>query len=418
MKQLIVNIVFGLAVSFMAAQGGRLTGYYQSTFGTLALIEETNQANTSKSETILYGDYKDLGTILANVAPQGNNLYKIEGNFFNKQNQGSFEWMLSRYNNALPNFQGKWGWGNSLDKGNWNGSVKSYNQAVKIQMAQWSGNWDTTFGKIFLRQNGNKVTGDYKNVGTIEGTITQNILRGKFTNNGSVGSFEFVLNGNNFTGKWGWGNLTNKGSWNGNKSLKTNQERVEQNTTNQQNKPSSSSENKTTKLRYRLTLDRIYAPSIDDLGPTNRPSYELYGIAWCRAYDYNGKQIQPFDVTYADKYGRFWEIKPKDRVRIYWRYGTAYTINKSITFDFPVDNKKDINEVLKYSKIELTVELKDYDKLSKNDILGKERVTIPLNEATITKRKDNQLPETTDKGVVNIKHGRGHLMVTFYIEKL
>lgn len=172
-------------------------------------------------------------------------------------------------------------------------------------------------------------------------------------------------------------------------------------------------------LRYRLTLDRIYIEGVED-GPEGIFSgYELYGIAWCRAYDSYGKQIKPFDVTYSDPYGRFWEIKAKDYIRTDLKVGAQYEIDKKITFDIPVDGSKDIQEVLKKSKIELTIELKDYDSTSSNDILGKERIVIPLNEAPIEKMPYNNSPKTTDKGVINIKHGtRGHIMITFYIEKL
>jgi hypothetical protein len=100
-------------------------------------------------------------------------------------------------------------------------------------------------------------------------------------------------------------------------------------------------------------------------------------------------------------------------------FGAQYDIYKQITFDFPVDSSKDLSEVLRKSKIELTVELKDYDTASSNDNLGKERVVVSLNEANIPKYTSTGFPDGKEKGFINIKHGtKGHLLVSFYIEKL
>ena len=85
-------------------------------------------------------------------------------------------------------------------------------------MQQWAGEWDTKYGKLVLTQEGSKVTGTYKDVGTIEGHYNSltGTLTGTFTNNGKEGSFEFTFTScDDFTGKWGWGSKLDKGKWTG-----------------------------------------------------------------------------------------------------------------------------------------------------------------------------------------------------------
>lgn len=409
MKKNLALLFIGLLTVLAKAQS---SGIYSTSFGEIKLVEENNQANPAKEETIIYGDYRDLGTLLSTqIKPtQGTPGKIIEGKFMNENNEGRFEWAIFPPRpNEKYQFNGKWGWGNTLNGGVWKGHrIKFYDNAnYSLKFANWSGNWDTSFGKIFLKQHGQQVTGDYKDVGTITGTIQGNTVKGTFYNKGSKGSFEFTLQGNTFKGKWGWGNKLDGGQWNGTKTLKTNAE--------SSSTPSNTAE---TEQRYRLTLDKIYVQSVDD-GPEGIfAGYELFGIGWCRAYDATGKQLQPFDVTYADQYGRFWEIKPQNYIKTDMKIGAQYEIGKSITFDFPVQNPSNMNEFLKKSKIELTVELKDYDTASSSDILGKERIVIPLNEASIPRHTSSSMPSSQQKGVIHIKHGKGHLMVTFYIQKL
>lgn len=400
-----------LLIAFLNVSA-QTSGVFKTSFGEIKLIEEKNEANPSKNENVVYGDYRDLGTIVSTsikgIDRQPGRI--ISGKFMNGNKAGSFEWGISAPRvNEKYTFRGKWGWGTSLNGGNWNGErTKFYqNENYHLKFAKWSGNWDTSFGKIFLKQHGNQVTGDYGTKGPIEGTITGNVLKGTFKNGNSLGYFEFKLDCNEFSGKWGWDKSLNKGKWDGTKVLKTND------CSSRTNSNSNAKD-----FRYRLTLDKIYIKSVDD-GPEGIfAGYELFGIAWCRAYDSNGKQIKPFDVTYADQYGRFWEIKPKDYIKTDLSIGSQYEIGKQITFDFPINNINSIDDILKKSKIELTVELKDYDSASSVDVLGKERVVIPLNEATIPKRTQNYIPTSTSKGVINIKHGNGHIMVTYHIEKI
>lgn len=394
-KKICIIGVFLLLVSFVNAQ---VSGTYKTTFGTLKLVCE-------KQNKIIYGDYGDKGTLLANLKTDYWGRIIWVGKFTNNNKQGSFEWRFEG-----EKMYGKWGWGDKLDGGKWNGSLMNKTLPSTIQKAVWSGEWNTTFGTLKLKQIGNKVTGKYRDLGNIKGTWNGTKLKGTFTNKGDKGSFEFVFNCNKFTGKWGWGNKLNKGAWSGTKKLKTNDCEARLTATKD-------TKDVPKELRYRLTLDRIYVISVDDGTEGVFAGYELFGIAWCRAYDENGKQIKPFDVTYSDRYGRFWEILPQNYVKA--DELNSYKIGKQITFDFPVKNPNEIDRLLKKSKIELTVELKDYDTTTSSDILGKERVTVPLNEAIKKKYSKLALPsDDYGKGVIHIKHGKGHLMVTYYIEKV
>jgi hypothetical protein len=94
-----------------------------------------------------------------------------------------------------------------------NAISKSDTTAPETQ--SFAGKWQTDFGVMTLTQNGISVDGTYTwRNGRVKGTITDNILRGTWTQNSSdlgndvtSGDFEFVLSsdGNSFAGKWRYG---------------------------------------------------------------------------------------------------------------------------------------------------------------------------------------------------------------------
>ena len=94
-----------------------------------------------------------------------------------------------------------------------NAISKSDTTAPETQ--SFAGKWQTDFGVMTLTQNGISVDGTYTwRNGRVKGTITDNILRGTWTQNSSdlgndvtSGDFEFVLSsdGNSFVGKWRYG---------------------------------------------------------------------------------------------------------------------------------------------------------------------------------------------------------------------
>jgi len=84
----------------------------------------------------------------------------------------------------------------------------------------WTGKWATTFGEMTLKQDGEKVTGEYGNpVETLEGTVSGSKLTGTWNNGISSGGFEFTMadDGKSFRGIMSVQNLRVRGSvdWNG-----------------------------------------------------------------------------------------------------------------------------------------------------------------------------------------------------------
>lgn len=439
MKKITVTVTLLLVICIQAQN---FTGTWNSTFGELRLVQDGQ---------IVYGDYGTKG--IMDAIQTGNT---INGKFTNNGNIGEFSFKLSADHKS---FTGQWKWQNESNyRAGWSGTLKS-DSYPSLKMDKWTAQYEFKsypngfIKKLNLIQKGFNLEGKFDDNKSFIGKLNNDlktVLHGSFYH----GNTQYnVLSGNiksentehitvwygqigkpntstkiNFSAKYlkpmteaefksltGIKNTssstTYQASSNGIRTSAQGLETIASYTT-------SNTSTKSQEMRYRLTLDKIYVNSVDD-GPEGIFSgYELFGISWCRAYDSKGLQIQPFDVRYSDKYGRFWEVFAKDYIKTDMRYGAQYEIGKQITFDFPIDSKTSLEEVLKKSKIELTVELKDYDTASSSDILGKERVVIPLNEANIPKYTGNHFPSPNQKGIVNIKHGKGHLLVSYYIEKL
>ena len=434
MKKITTIITF-LFVILVQAQN--FTGTWNTSFGEVKLIHEGQ---------IVYGDYSTIGIIDAMQSG-----YTINGKFTNNGKVGEFYFKLASDNKS---FTGEWRWqGETTNRGNWTGTLKS-DAFPSLKMDKWSGQYEFKSypngftKKLNLQQKGFNLEGKFEDGKSFTAkldTDLKTVAYGSFYNGNTqynlYKSYIKSENSENITvwyGEIGKVNTAEKvkfsakflkpmtvaefKSLTGVSTSSTTTYKTATGgltTTSQGLGTATSIVTKTEKeLRYRLTLDRIYILSVDDGVEGIFAGYELFGIAWCRAYDSNGKQIQPFDVTYSDQYGRFWEVKPQDYIKTDLSSGSQYEIGKQITFDFSANNISNWNDFLKKSKIELTVELKDYDSASATDILGKERVVIPLSEATIPKRTQNYVPKSDSKGVINIKHGKGHIMVTYYIEKI
>ncbi len=89
----------------------------------------------------------------------------------------------------------------------------------KIVNSNWSGTWQTPWGKMVIVQNGNSITGTYEHdKGKITGTVNGNKITGNWSEAASykppsdAGDFEFVISadGKSFTGRWRYGN---NGAW-------------------------------------------------------------------------------------------------------------------------------------------------------------------------------------------------------------
>ena len=76
-----------------------------------------------------------------------------------------------------------------------------------LARAGWEGNWDSSYGQLRLVTSGDRVFGDYADIGTIEGRVGPDgrTLRGVFLyRDGRWGSFEWLRSGDRFAGTWRW----------------------------------------------------------------------------------------------------------------------------------------------------------------------------------------------------------------------
>ncbi len=84
----------------------------------------------------------------------------------------------------------------------------------------WTGNWESSFGKLSFVQKGTEVFGDYDNgKGWLQGkyNLKTKLFTGTFYNGISkkYGSFQFKKDGKKFDGKWGWKNEALSRKWSG-----------------------------------------------------------------------------------------------------------------------------------------------------------------------------------------------------------
>lgn len=95
-------------------------------------------------------------------------------------------------------------------------------------ISNWSGEWQTSFGKLRVLQLGNRIIGAFpQEGGLIEGEVNNNILIGHWMNSPTykapddAGDFEFTISpdGKTFTGKWRYGSSGQwNANWNGNRA--------------------------------------------------------------------------------------------------------------------------------------------------------------------------------------------------------
>ena len=83
-----------------------------------------------------------------------------------------------------------------------------------------AGTYQTDFGEMHLRVNGDRIKGTYKHrEGKIEGVLKGNKLTGTWTQTNGKGKIIFIFNSDfsKFTGKWGSNDSSPNGKWNGTK---------------------------------------------------------------------------------------------------------------------------------------------------------------------------------------------------------
>ncbi len=117
---------------------------------------------------------------------------------------------------------GKWRYGYSGEwKGDWNGTLLS------IAPKDFSGSWNTEWGVLTIRQNGESVTGEYTHkAGKIEGTVSGDRLNffwaqsPSYSTPSDAGDGYFIIStdGKKLNGKWRYGYSGEwQGDWSGSK---------------------------------------------------------------------------------------------------------------------------------------------------------------------------------------------------------
>lgn len=232
MKKLLLAII--LCIIGKANAQSFTDGIFTTTFGNISWTSETGTDYPNGG--IIYGDYKDKGTIVGKIE---NNGKEVDGSFFNGSSNGKFIFMVpygknSFFDHGIKTFAGNWGYSsnnkyssNSNDEWKVTGKIGE-KDAIKNVNNVWSGKWNTTDGAMYLMQNGNRISGTYKGVGTIDAVYNAStrILKGTFknTNINKSGYIEFYFEGNTFKGKWGWNANMTEGNWDGTKHVKNNKE--------------------------------------------------------------------------------------------------------------------------------------------------------------------------------------------------
>jgi hypothetical protein len=394
MKKIILILLVFLSVKVFAQSS--TDGIYNTTFGTISLTFETGYEYPNAG--IVYGDYKDNGTLTGSTQ---NNAVELQGNFHNGAAEGKFIFLCpgnktSFFDQGITSFNGFWGYGTDnkySDNPNYKWNVLSKisgRETIKNSTNVWSGKWNTTDGNLILQQVGNKVTGTYKGIGTIDAVYSKQTrkLKGKFKNTSTqqTGFFEFIFNGNSFTGKWGWTAAMADGEWNGTKHVKNNKElpKLSSNTTAPPANTSTTSNQVVTNLKK--ANDVTYECQLDYL--RGGYSQDIYGIGWIRLYIMNkntGKMdmVKPHLFNYLDKYGRVFEI-PKEKAV---DNAIKSLMPAPIRFKFnPNDyGYNSLDEMKGEAYFEFIFEVK-IDGILSDEIAGKKSVRTYIENANIRRR--------------------------------
>jgi hypothetical protein len=103
------------------------------------------------------------------------------------------------------------------------GAARASSPPAAPACGDFSGTYDTAYGPMTLTRTGNTVRGNYgpeevEDSNTIEGTVTGNVLTGRWRQPDSRGTFRFTLSkaGRGFTGTFTTdGDRSGRGQWNG-----------------------------------------------------------------------------------------------------------------------------------------------------------------------------------------------------------
>ena len=277
-----------LFIGLQSTAQSLVDGKYSSTFGNISMTTEYDKEFPNGS--IIYGDYKESGTISGSYA---NFEKEIKGTFFNGSSEGKYIFILPfalSANKPISNMNGFWGYTsdnkNDTNTANhWNITAKTGSSvAIKNETNVWSGKWNTTDGDMHLVQVGNKITGIYKGIGTVSATYNPStrLLTGTFSNEKirKTGFIKFYFEGNTFKGEWGWTPSMTEGNWDGTKDLKNNKELSKKPTasTNTASSQSSSANQNANVTSSGTTKFTVKAVSLDASGGDN------YGFFGCKLF--------------------------------------------------------------------------------------------------------------------------------------
>lgn len=268
------------------------TGTFSTKYGDLKLVTENG---------IIYGDYANGGTILA-VEKKFNGGSRLCGLFHNGADRGKFYFAKTT---GSKDIRGHFNYDNNITlnditndaiftmkfdfdaKWLWDGTKANNTSPTDTKTAVFNGLWNTTDGNLILQQVGNKVTGTYKNIGTVDGVYNPQTrkLKGTFYNNTTkkTGHFEFDFEGNTFKGKWGWTAAMTDGSWNGTKNVKSNKVVVTASAAATNNTNATQSQNNQIE-KYRINIKDIYVAASDLPIAAATQYWWFYGFSGLRFY--------------------------------------------------------------------------------------------------------------------------------------
>lgn len=378
MKKIITLLLWAIGAQTFAQSFS--DGVYSTNFGTINLTFE--QGFEYPNGGIVYGDYKGIGTITGSTTNVGK---EIVGSFHNGAAEGKFIFFSPTgkqhfFDSGITSFNGNWGYGTDNKYSTnpdyiWKVTNKTAGKdAIKNVTNVWSGKWNTTQGYIILQQVGNKVTGKYHDVGTIEATYNASTkkLTGTFTNKGQKGHLEFTFEGNSFKGKWGWTTAMTGGNWNGDKHVKNN--KVIATTSTSSNSSTSANSNQSQnnqKEKYRINISEIYVKASNLPIAAATQYWWFYGFSGLRVFKTTSSGREEIK-SFGDKSQNFFD-KTEDNP-LNNNSKTPYVFSNTPDFyrDFEI-NKNDLNdsnvsievEFWHHIKVKVAGPNKDYGKVRK-----------------------------------------------------
>lgn len=400
MKKIITLLLWAIGAQTFAQSFS--DGVYSTNFGTINLTFE--QGFEYPNGGIVYGDYKGIGTITGSTTNVGK---EIVGSFHNGAAEGKFIFFSPTgkqhfFDSGITSFNGNWGYETDNKYSTnpdhiWKATSKTAGKdAIKNVTNVWSGKWNTTQGYIILQQVGNKVTGKYHDVGTIEATYNASTkkLTGTFTNKGQKGHLEFTFEGNSFKGKWGWTTAMTGGNWNGDKHVKNNKVIA----------TTSSSTSSTTATSTNTGTTKFTVSSVN-IETSNDNIYGFWGFKLFKVTASGRQQVQNFGNKPSDVFNQTENgskvIKSK-----------SYTFPNSPEFfrEFIIPNADLTNSSIKY-ELEVYVHAKN-KRVGTNIDYGMKKEIYRLD--TIEYNKNIKIPFSAD-GTTIFSSGIGSY--TFKITK-